>query len=318
MRFHIKAAGVAGLLMAGAFTLAALAQGDAGLTAPASDSVSGFEAACAAGDGLACLRLGEQLYTANASDIAAALARFDEACRLDVAAACLRLGAELEFPDFGAPDTDGAMAAYARGCTLGLADACDRAGLDGVASEALPDLEFGTGMAVAMVSTSPDTQGAEDEEALLAEERRGMEAACGTGDLATCEMFAAWLRDGTGGPSDVARARRIFSVICTQGSVTGCYELAWMMYDAGTDGLELSRARFLFTETCQAGVLEACLQAGDMRRHGEGGKFDTESAAVYYTRACEGGLEAGCQMIPPATPAEIQDIDGQNPAVSGE
>ena len=351
------AAGLLALLMlAGAGH--ALAQGDGA----GSETADSAEKACATGDGQACLALGEGLYlAASGGDVAGALGLFAQACELDEAQACFRLGAELEFPDFGAPDTESALAAYTRACDLGHEDGCDRAGIahseeappadvaegpalppdgaapagedrnapvivtatvpqgteeeissaaePGFASEALPDLDFGTAITSADVQAALLEDGAgeiseeesvPDEDALLAQERGAMEAACGRGELEACEMFAAWLRDGTGGDANPARARRIFSVICTEGSVKGCYELAWMMYDAGTDELELSRARFLFSETCKAGILEACLQAGDMARNGEGGRTDEAAAERLYALSCEEGLEAGCLMANPA------------------
>ncbi len=152
-----------------------------------------------------------------------------------------------------------------------------------------------------------------------------MAEACGRSDLEACEIFAAWLRDGTGGESDPVRARRIFSVICTEGSVKGCYELAWMMYDAaqvgdasGRGALELSRARFLFSDTCKAGVTEACLQAGDMRRHGEGGPLDLAGAARFYGIACEAGLEPGCGLAADVTPAEETVDPSTNAAATAD
>lgn len=363
MRFQSRrvdlAAGLLGLVML-AMPGSALAQGeDAG--GEAADAV---EAACVAGDGEACLALGEGLFLAG-GDVAGALGLFAQACELDVARACFRLGAELEFPDFGAPDAEGALAAYTAACELGLEDGCRRAEIEpaiepppqdlaegpalppeasapgeedrnapvivtgavspapeavvseapllGFASEALPDLEFGTAMEAAdeaglsgegMDGAAAEMAAEPTEEELLALERGAMETACGRGEADACEMFAAWLRDGTGGDADPVRARRIFSVICTQGSVKGCYELAWMMYDAGTDELEYSRARFLFSETCKAGVAEACLQAGDMRRSGEGGRADEDGAARLYAIACEAGLDAGCLMEVEAAVAE--------------
>jgi len=345
------AAGLLGLVML-ASPGSALAQGeDAG-----GEVADAVEAACAAGDGEACLALGDGLFLAG-GDVAGALGLFARACDLDAARACFRLGAELEFPDFGAPDAEGALAAYTRACELDLEDGCDRAGIEpvseapqdvvdgpalppeagapdaedrnapmivtasvspareaavseaalpGFASEALPDLDFGMAMAGADAAAELSEDGMESEAAeavaeptedeLLAQERGAMEVACGRGEAEACELFAAWLRDGTGGAPDPVRARRIFSVICTQGSVKGCYELAWMMYDAGTDELELSRARFLFSDTCKAGVAEACLQAGDMRRSGEGGRVDEDGAARLYAVACAAGLDAGCLM----------------------
>lgn len=212
--------------------------------------------------------------------------------------------------------------------------------LDDFASEALPDLDFGqpapTDAGPGIPLERDPVEGDEtltpemaeapaetSEEELLAQERQDMAEACGRGEMTACEMFAAWLRDGTGGPADTVRARRIFSVICTEGSLTGCYELGWMMYDAGTDELELSRARFLFSETCKGGVMEACLQAGDMRRNGEGGRVDMAGAARLYAAACEAGLEAGCLMAGPQSagdapePAEAETVDAEAGIAAG-
>ena len=377
MRFQSRrvdlAAGLLGLVML-ASPGSAMAQGeDTG-----GKAAGAVEAACAAGDGEACLALGEGLFLSG-GDVAGALGLFAQACELDVARACFRLGAELEFPDFGAPNAEGALAAYTRACELDLEDGCDRAGIEpaveapqdvvegpalppevgapgeeyrnapvivtasvspapeaavseatlpGFASEALPDLDFGTAMAGADVAAEFSEDGTQGEAAeavaeltedeLLALERGAMELACGRGETEACELFAAWLRDGTGGEADPVRARRIFSVICTQGSVKGCYELAWMMYDAGTDELDLSRARFLFSETCKAGVAEACLQAGDMRRSGEGGRTDEDGAARLYAMACEVGLDAGCLPEAEAT-VDVERADAGAPeAVDAE
>lgn len=359
MSIRLRLAGLAALIALGGVG-AAYAQDEA------------TKAACAGGDGAACLSLGEAAYLGTdgaPADVGRALDLFAQACALGNAPACYRLGAELEFPDFGAPDAEGALTAYTEACGLGLEEGCARAGIEapheepaqvktaaaetvtdaenedgppapddpaaedgaergvpvivtasvapeaetaepfsGFDSEALPDLEFGETV-IAAAEPAEGEEGAEvppaetveaepgepDEETLLAIERREMGNACGGGTPDACETYAAWLRDGTGGPADIVRARRIFSVICTEGSVKGCYELAWMMYDASQSELELSRARFLFSETCQAGITEACLQAADMRLSGEGGRADTAGAARFLGVACEGGLEMACE-----------------------
>jgi hypothetical protein len=128
MRFQSRrvdlAAGLLGLVML-ASPGSAMAQGeDTG-----GKAAGAVEAACAAGDGEACLALGEGLFLSG-GDVAGALGLFAQACELDVARACFRLGAELEFPDFGAPDAEGALAAYTRACELDLEDGCDRAGIE--------------------------------------------------------------------------------------------------------------------------------------------------------------------------------------------
>lgn len=265
---------------------------------------------CEAGEAGPCLELGAMLYAGGETQQAHGL--FDRACALGSGAACLRLGLELEFPDFGAPDSAGALAAYARACDLGEQAACER--VPAFTSEALPDLaplpaEAGTGEDPAPDAAAQFAEASED--AALAQERQAMGEACSIGELDACEIYAAWLRDGTGGAQDIVRARRVFSVICTQGSVKGCYELAWMMYDAGTNDLEMSRARFLFSDTCEAGVVEACLQAADMRVHGEGGQADPAGAMAYLQIACEDGMDAACDIA--ASLAAEVDADAPLP-----
>lgn len=389
MAIRLRLAGLAALFALGGVS-AAYAQQDAAA-----------EAACAGGDGAACLGLGEATYLGTyggPADVSQALNYFMQACALRNGPACFRLGAELEFPDFGAPKAEAALAAYTTACGLGVEEGCARAGMKvpvaetadaepasepdtdlpapdnpmaeedsareaavvvtafaaptedetlaasgpSFAEEALPDLEFGA--AIAGPDTLPDaeTLAAEsaegsvagpnvdaetppsEEDLALAAERQEMADACGRSDLEACEIFAAWLRDGTGGEADAVRARRIFSVICTEGSVKGCYELAWMMYDGAQVGdadgrgeLELSRARFLFSDTCKAGVAEACLQAGDMRRHGEGGPLDLTGAARFYGIACAAGIEPGCTMAADVTPAE-ETVDPSADAAATE
>jgi len=309
-------------------------------------ALSLFSQACELGLGEACSRLGGELEFPDFGepDPEGAMAAYTRACELGLADACDRAGIEelaspepmIEAPSPAAdvplpPPGNGSADAHAdkdapvivAASPLPSQDAFSEAPLPAFAAEALPDLDFGIEMAdLEPAAPMPEGEGEAEaaelaeptEEDLLAEERREMANACGRGDMDSCEMFAAWLRDGTGGAADPVRARRIFSVICTQGSVMGCYELGWMMYDAGTDELELSRARFLFTETCKAGVIEACLQAGDMRRNGEGGRVDMAGAARLYTLACEDGLEAACMLVPEEAAETAENMAAQDDA----
>jgi uncharacterized protein len=286
-----------------------------------------FAQACDLDEARACFRLGaeREFPDFGAPDAEGALAAYTRACDLGLEDGCNRAGIEPAAetpqdvvegpalpPETGADDRDAPVIVTAA-VAPAPEETVSEAALPGFASEALPDLDFETAMAGADGEMALSAEGAAQvaeaageptEEDLLAQERGAMEIACGRGEAEACEMFAAWLRDGTGGDADPLRARRIFSVICTQGSVKGCYELAWMMYDAGTDDLEYSRARFLFSETCKAGVAGACLQAGDMRRSGEGGRADSEGAARLYAIACEAGLDAGCLIEAEASVAE--------------
>ncbi len=318
-----------------------------GAQADVPGAVGLFRQGCDLGDGDACLRLAAELAFPDfgAPDTDGALAAYARACEAGRLEGCAEAGMEppgaavAEGPEraveaAGVPvapveaDRDAAVIV-----TGFAAPAEDEAPLSAsgpsFAAEALPDLDFGA--AIAGLDTLPEAEAVaseaaevtvtdrdvtgdsqpSEEDLALAAERQGMAEACGRSDLGACEIFAAWLRDGTGGEADPVRARRIFSVICTEGSVKGCYELAWMMYDgaqvgdaAGRGALELSRARFLFSDTCKAGVTEACLQAGDMRRHGEGGPLDLAGAARFYGIACAAGIEPGCAMAADVTPAE--------------
>ena len=304
-----------------------------------------FGAACDLGEAAACLRLGGELEFPDfgAADSEGAQAAYAQACALGAAAGCDRAGIDAvpEAEEFAADGAEGPLPLEASADTaaggetassdeaivVGLAAAPAEQNLTGFAREALPDLDFGIEITDAppegtegedMLFTTQAEEPAEPtEDELLAEERRGLGEACGRGEMEACEMFAAWLRDGTGGAEDRVRARRIFSVICTEGSVKGCYELGWMMYDAGmgsgngletnaleSEALEISRARFLFIETCKAGIFEACLQGADMRRNGVGGRVDLEGAGRLYAVACEAGLEAGCLMAPAPVPED--------------
>lgn len=277
-----------------------------------------FAQGCGLGDGEACLRLAGELEFPDFGepDSEGALAAYTRACAAGKPEGCERAGIETapaSVEAAGAPvaptnaDTDAAVIVTAY--TLPAEDEAPAMGGPSFAAEALPDLDFGAAIAGPDALAEGEEMAAADaadiiqpseEDLALAEERRGMADACGRGDLEACEIFAVWLRDGTGGEADPVRARRIFSVICTEGSVKGCYELAWMMFDAGQEPeaspLELSRARFLFSETCKAGVIEACLQAGDLRRDGVGGKVDFAGAGRLYAMACEGGLEPACTL----------------------
>lgn len=282
-----------------------------------------FRQACDLDEGKACLRLAGELEFPNFGepDSAGALAAYARACAAGEQEGCERAGiamAPARVETAGAPvapaDADKDAAVIVTAYAPPAEDEAPPARGPSFAAEALPDLDFGAAIAgpdaspegeALAADTAEDTQLAEEYLA-LAEERRGMADACGRGDLEACEIFAAWLRDGTGGEADPVRARRIFSVICTEGSVKGCYELAWMMYDAGQEPeaspLELSRARFLFSETCKAGVIEACLQAGDLRREGIGGTIDLTGAGRLYAIACEAGLEPACALAEEVSP----------------
>ncbi|MFN4184972.1 MAG: hypothetical protein ACK4M6_09320 [Hyphomonas sp.] len=313
-----------------------------------------FSKACELGLGEACSRLGGELEFPDFGEPApeGAQAAYTRACALGLADACDRAGIEeqaapepqtadvpLPPPATGSADTNAdkdAPVIVAPTALVSEDAALTETSFSAFGSEALPDLDFGIERAdLEPEAPLPEGEGppatdAEEtepgeptEEALLAEERREMANACGRGDMEACEIFAAWLRDGTGGTADPVRARRIFSVICTEGSVMGCYELGWMMYDAGlgsgsgldTDELEISRARFLFSETCKAGVIEACIQGADMRRNGVGGRVDEDGAGRLYAIACEAGLEIGCLMAGPEE--AIVDVAAESNAESG-
>lgn len=298
--------------------------------ADAAGALALFGAACDLGEAGACLRLGGELEFPDfgETDSEGALAAYTRACALGAAQGCDRAGIAAD--DLSTDDAAGAplppagpaqAASSDEAIVVGVITPPAEEPVTGFASEALPDLDMAATQAV--TEAAPETEAGEtglfvtqvveeapapsEEDLLLAEERRAMADACGRGEMEACEMFAAWLRDGTGGEADPVRARRVFSVICTEGSVRGCYELGWMMYDAGigsgsgldTDELEISRARFLFAETCKAGIFEACLQGADMRANGVGGRVDTDGAGRLYAIACEAGLEAGCLMAAP-------------------
>lgn len=308
---------------AGCYAAGRLLYAGRGTAADIPGAVDLFRQGCDLGGGAACLRLAGELEFPDfgETDSAGALAAYVRACEAGEPEGCERAGIErvpAPMEAAGAPvapgdaDKDAAVivTAYAP-----LAEDEAPAGRGpSFAAEALPDLDFGIAIAGPDVSPEGETLAADmaednplsEEDLALAEERRGMADACGRGDLEACEIFAAWLRDGTGGEADPVRARRIFSVICTEGSVKGCYELAWMMFDAGQEPeaspLELSRARFLFSETCKAGVIEACLQAGDLRREGIGGMIDPAGAGRLYAIACEAGLEPACTLAAQVTP----------------
>ncbi|MGE6697733.1 hypothetical protein ACQKH5_08590 [Hyphomonas sp. NPDC076900] len=288
-----------------------------------------FREGCELGDGEACLRLGGELEFPDfgEADNDGALAAYARACEAGQPEGCEKAGIEMApapVEAAGAPMAPGEAGKDAAVIVTAYAPPTeDEAPAErgpSFAAEALPDLDFGAAMAepeflpedeaaeaaAEMAEPAAEDSPPSEEDLALAEERRGMADACGRGDLEACEIFAAWLRDGTGGEADPVRARRIFSVICTEGSVKGCYELAWMMFDAGqapeASPLELSRARFLFSETCKAGVIEACLQAGDLRREGVGGTVDVASAGRLYAIACEAGLEPACPLAAEGTP----------------
>ncbi|ABI77906.1 hypothetical protein HNE_0367 [Hyphomonas neptunium ATCC 15444] len=304
-----------------------------------------FSQACDLGEAAACLRLGGELEFPDfgETDSEGALAAYTRACALGAAQGCDRAGiaaGDLPAEDAGAPlppPAEGQAAAADEAVIVGVIAPPAEDPFTGFASEALPDLDFGTPVsdvtpeaemaaaegedALFSTETAEPAAAPSEEDLLLAEERRAMGEACGRGEMEACEMFAAWLRDGTGGAEDRVRARRIFSVICTEGSVKGCYELGWMMYDAGigsgsgldTDALEMSRARFLFSETCMAGIVEACLQGADMRRNGVGGRVDVDGAGRLYAIACEAGLDAGCLMAAPedALAVEAEAVEAE-------
>lgn len=304
---------------AGCHAAGALLYAGRGAAADIPGAVDLFAQGCGLGDGDACLRLAGELEFPDFGepDSEGALAAYTRACEAGKPEGCERAGIETApapVEAAGAPvapaDADKDAAVIVTAYALPAEDEAPARGGPSFAAEALPDLDFGAvisgpddlpeGEEMAAAEAAAEDSLPSEEDLALAEERRSMADACGRGDLEACEIFAAWLRDGTGGEADPVRARRIFSVICTEGSVKGCYELAWMMFDAGQEPeaspLELSRARFLFSETCKAGVIEACLQAGDLRREGIGGSVDLAGAGRLYAMACDGGLEPACTL----------------------
>jgi hypothetical protein len=136
----------------------------------------------------------------------------------------------------GVPEDDErAYSLGLRGCELGYWDGC-------------------RGLGVSLVRA--------ENPQLAAQGRELLALACEGGSASGCGFLGAALRDGMGGPVDVAASNQYFERACEGGSVPFCSDLA-VAYIKGTGGLEV----------------------------------DVDHGAALFETACEGGWQKGCENL---------------------
>jgi TPR repeat protein len=266
------------------------------------------QAACAKGDGKACLRLGEQTSQQQNPDWK--YRYYVAACNAHVGLACVQLGQSLEpDPNQRAGWLKRALVEFESGCTIGDAESCYYLGIA---------LERGTGVPL-------DATRAQQIYA----------KGCELGSLYACTNEAGLHLQGKGVKKDTARAATLYARACDRRDDRACYwlgaiheqELA-LLSDHSNVGT-LLRSEKLGTElrvkdsripvrpsparrgpatalllerdprqlaaNCDQGQSLACYELGVATQVG-GGRFhkDDRQAVGYYEKACSLGSGWGC------------------------
>ncbi len=117
--------------------------------------------------------------------------------------------------------------------------------------------------------------------------RRFSAKACALGQVMGCNMLAALLEDGSGGPNDLEGAARNYRYACDQGYDGACFNLGQLRYNnyAG-DPAHLVEARAMFARGCEAGFAQSCNNSAVMLKFGEGGQADLPAARALFEQAC--------------------------------
>ncbi|MEL7738529.1 tetratricopeptide repeat protein [Citromicrobium bathyomarinum] len=117
--------------------------------------------------------------------------------------------------------------------------------------------------------------------------RRFSAKACALGQVLGCNMLAALLEDGAGGPNDLEGAARNYRRACDQGYDGACFNLGQLRYNnyAGNPA-HLVEARAMFARGCEAGFAQSCNNSAVMLKFGEGGPADLPAARALFEQAC--------------------------------
>lgn len=128
--------------------------------------------------------------------------------------------------------------------------------------------------------------------------RRFSAMACEAGKLVGCNLLAALLQDGAGGPQDLEGAAYHFRRACDGGYNGACFNLGQLRYNhhAGEPD-HLREARTMFAKGCDGGFAKSCNNQAVMLKRGEGGNQDLAAARALFERACKAGEVNSCANL---------------------
>lgn len=265
--------------------------------------------ACDAGDGAACLAMGEELYLGQntPADVDGALALFRKGCALDHAPACMRLGLELEFPDTGQPDVEGAQSAYTAACRLGMETACAEGAFsnqwaygppaDDVRSDPvllLPEPAFRQSSAalqdVPVLTSNP---------AAILEDSARPENLTGFASEALPDLVSAGsepLVDSPGAPivpDELADLRLYWAEGCAADDIEACENLAGMLQSGEGGPADPARARRIYSVICTQGSVIGCYELAWLF-YEDGGELAMGRARFLFSETCAAGMLEAC------------------------
>lgn len=227
-----------------------------------------LEEGCDAGDGDACVRVGETLLGegAKASEVKHAYTLFERACEANHMQGCYRLGLAKKT---GAGDRQrdpvAALELLERACDADVGDACFEA-----------------------ADTRLQPGGAQTD---VGRGRRQLEKGCELDSAPACGRLARLLTQG-GNQRHAARARQLYERACDQQHVQSCHDLAehQLSYDPRTALTNYARA-------CDGNIAEACLAHGKLLDGRlKGVRIERAMALPSYQQACKSGLDEACGL----------------------
>lgn len=270
-------------------------------------SVEADSAACQAGDGEACFRMGERASINK--DTPGERRYYVAACDAGIGLACVHLGNGVEGDESKRPGwLAKGFAAFATGCEKNDAQSCYYKGIS---------LERGIGTA-------------EDHRASI----KAYDQGCELGSAESCTNGAGMHSMGKGTAKDDVRAAQLYAHACQKGDAFGCYHLGRLhegelgilgdtshtqklrseslgvearVNDSNrpaqaspakrgpTINLLLRLPMAELTAACEAKDGLACYQLGVMHQVGGGAiKKDDAKAVAFYESACNSGNAWGC------------------------
>jgi uncharacterized protein len=185
-------------------------------------------------------------------------------CDNDSPSDCVALSYNLENGIGGPADPVGALRAAERGCRADVASACKNA-----------------------VIYASIARGARQENQVLVRELA--EKGCALDDGVTCRYLGQYLREGKGGPKNLARAREIFLKSCDSDDFTGCAELGRMRWLGEGGPKDIERGISASRKACDANNAFGCDLLGMMMQ-----RSDPAASASAKAKACRLGRSSAC------------------------
>ncbi len=239
-----------------------------GIHASQADLDAAYQAACDAGEALACARTWD---SGALHDAAEALA---EACENDHPAACLVVGWSKAQMTPGiyhqeSPEAADAEPFFARACDGGLERAC-------VARGALYQLGVGV---------------EKDAETALSLHT----TACQQGEMAGCRRLGALYHIGLGVDRDLDKARKYYGEACESGYLAGCNSMGLVTH-LSIDGSKPDppAAIAFYIRACDGGHQSACGNLEKLYAAGMRPEEDPPGRLELWEAGCERGVAAAC------------------------